>query len=89
MPALPPVPAETATGTGAATALASGEAHFSLIFAGPLIIRLDAGIHVGCFELFGTDRVRTIRDLKRKTVAVEDLQSSQHVFLSRLGRLMF
>ena len=29
-----------------------------------------AGVHVGCFELFGTDRVHTIRDLKGKTVAV-------------------
>src|SRR5437879_8837464 len=51
---------ETATGAGAVTALASGEAHINLTFAGPLIIRLDAGdpivivagIHVGCFELF-------------------------------------
>jgi hypothetical protein len=23
-----------------------------------------AGSHIGCFELFGTDRVRSIRDLK-------------------------
>jgi NitT/TauT family transport system substrate-binding protein len=74
-------------------AVASGEAHSSLTFAGPLIIRLDAGdpivilagVHVGCFELFGTDRVRTIRDLKGKTVAVEELQSSQHVFLSSMA----
>jgi NitT/TauT family transport system substrate-binding protein len=84
---------ETATGAAAVTALASGEAHINLTFAGPLIIRLDAGdpivivagIHVGCFELFGTDRVRTIRDLKGKTVAVEALQSSQHVFLSSMA----
>jgi NitT/TauT family transport system substrate-binding protein len=84
---------ETATGTPAAKAVASGETHISLTFAGPLIIRLDvgdpivilAGVHVGCFELFGTDRVRTIRDLKGKTVAVEELQSSQHVFLSSMA----
>ena len=84
---------ETATGASAVAALASGEAHINLTFAGPLIIRLDAGdpivivagIHVGCFELFGTDRVHTIRDLKGKTVAVEALQSSQHVFLSSMA----
>ena len=50
-------------------------------FAPPLVIQLDAGdpivvlggVHVGCFELFGTDRVRAIRDLKGKTVAIPEL----------------
>ena len=44
----------------------------SLHFVAPLVILLDAGdpitllggVHVGCFELFGTDRVRAIRDLR-------------------------
>jgi NitT/TauT family transport system substrate-binding protein len=84
---------ETATGTSAAKAVASGEAHITLTFAGPIIIRLEAGdpiavlagIHVGCFELFGTDRIRTMRDLKGRTVGVEALQSSQHVFLSSMA----
>jgi NitT/TauT family transport system substrate-binding protein len=44
-----------------------------------------AGVHVGCLELFGTDRVHTIRDLKGKTVAVEGLGSSQHVFLASMA----
>ena len=47
-------------------------------FAAPLVIALDggapivvlAGVHAGCFELFGTERVRAIRDLKGKTVAM-------------------
>jgi NitT/TauT family transport system substrate-binding protein len=73
-------------------ALASGEAHLSLNFVARVILRLDAGdpivvlggVHVGCFELFGTDRVQTIRDLKGKTVAVEELGSSQHVFLASM-----
>jgi NitT/TauT family transport system substrate-binding protein len=63
---------------GVSKALASGEADVSMHFVGPLVIELDAGapitvlggVHVGCFELFGTDRVRTIRDLKGKTVAI-------------------
>ena len=71
-------------------ALASGEANINLHFAGPLILALDAGdpivilsgSHVGCFELFGTDRVRAIRDLKGKTVAVPGLGSPPYVFLS-------
>jgi NitT/TauT family transport system substrate-binding protein len=41
-----------------------------------------AGSHIGCFELFGTGRVRSIRDLKGKTVAVPALGSPPYVFLS-------
>ncbi len=44
-----------------------------------------AGVHAGCFELFGTDRVRAIRDLKGKTVGVQALGSSQHVFLASMA----
>jgi len=70
--------------------LASGEANINLHFAGPLVLSLDAGdpiiilsgSHVGCFELFGTDRVRSIRDLKGKTVAVPGIGSPPYVFLS-------
>lgn len=71
-------------------ALATGEADINLHFAGPLIMALDAGEpivvlsgnHVGCFELFGTDKIRAIRDLKGKTVAVPALGSPPYVFLS-------
>jgi NitT/TauT family transport system substrate-binding protein len=77
---------------GIETALASGEADINMHFAAPLVMRLDAGDpivvlaggHVGCFELFATDRVRAIRDLKGKTVAIRELGSSQHVFLSSM-----
>jgi NitT/TauT family transport system substrate-binding protein len=41
-----------------------------------------AGIHVGCFELFGNAGIRTIADLKGKTVGVEALGGSDHVFAS-------
>jgi NitT/TauT family transport system substrate-binding protein len=83
---------EAGAGAGLDKALASGEAHLSLNFVARVIQRLDAGdpivilggVHVGCFELFGTDRVRTIRDLKGKTVAVQELGSSQHVFLASM-----
>ncbi len=74
------------------SALASGEVHIGLHFAAPTIIRIEArdpivmlaGGHVGCFELFGTDRVRAIRDLKGKTVAVFELGSSHHIFLASM-----
>ena len=77
---------------GIEKALASGEADLNGHFAAPLILRLEAGdpivilagLHVGCFELFGTDRVRTIRDLQGKTVAVPALDSSRYVFLASM-----
>ncbi len=73
-----------------AKALASGEVHFSAQNCGVLGIRVDAGdpivflagLHVGCYELFGTDQVRAIRDLKGKSVAVTDLGSGRHVLLA-------
>ena len=78
---------------GISEALASGEADINNNFAGPSIVRLEAadpivflsGLHAGCFEVFGTDRVRTIHDLKGKTIAVLELGSAQHVFLSSIA----
>ena len=62
--------------------LASGEADISMALAPTSLIQLDAGSpivilaggHIGCLELLGSDRVRSLRDLKGKTVAVVDLQ---------------
>ena len=78
-------------GTADATrALASGEIHMVMTFAGNFLMQVEAGdpiviltgIHLGCFELFATDRIRTIRDLKGKTVSVTDLGSGRHIFLA-------
>jgi NitT/TauT family transport system substrate-binding protein len=76
------------------SALVSGEAQLSTAFVAPFIIQVDTGlpivllggVHVGCFELFGTERVQAIRDLKGRTVAVPDLGpgSSQYVFLASI-----
>jgi NitT/TauT family transport system substrate-binding protein len=79
-------------GKGIESALASGEANLNMYFGAPTLIRLEAGdplvmlagVHVGCFEVFGTERVRAIRDLKGKTVAVPELGSGQHVFLASM-----
>jgi NitT/TauT family transport system substrate-binding protein len=78
--------------TDLSKALASGDVDISLQFVVPLVVQLDAGdpitllggVHVGCYELFGTDRVRAIRDLKGKTVAVTGLGLTQHLFLSTM-----
>ena len=47
-------------------------------------ITVLAGVHPGCFELFGTDRVRSLKDLKGKRIAVIGLGSSPHIFLSSM-----
>ena len=55
----------------------------SMGFVATYIVELDlgapiallGGVHVGCFELFGTKRVKAVRDLKGKTVAVPALGS--------------
>jgi NitT/TauT family transport system substrate-binding protein len=73
--------------------LAAGTVDLGMNFVGPNLIGLEAGDpavilaggHVGCFELVGTDRVRSIRDLKGKTVAVNVLGGAEHVFLSAMA----
>ena len=77
---------------GIESALASGEADINMNFAAPTLLRLDAGDpvvilaggHNGCFELFGAEGVRAIRDLKGKTVAVSELGSADHVFIASM-----
>jgi NitT/TauT family transport system substrate-binding protein len=64
-----------------------------MAFIAPYIIQLDAGrplvllggVHAGCFELFGTERIKAVRDLKGKTVAVPELGSAHHVFVAAMA----
>lgn len=70
--------------------LASGEADISMAFAPTALIQLDAGDpivilaggHIGCLELLGSDRIRSLRDLKGKTVAVLDLRLGPISFIA-------
>ena len=74
-------------------AFATGEVDISMAFVAPFIVQVDTGspivllggVHVGCFELFGGDQVRAIRDLKGRTVAVPGLGSAHHVFLASMA----
>jgi NitT/TauT family transport system substrate-binding protein len=71
-------------------AIASGKTDFTQHYASPLVSGIDsggaitvlAGIHVGCLELFGNEGIRSIADLKGKTVGVTALGSSEHLFVS-------
>jgi NitT/TauT family transport system substrate-binding protein len=44
-----------------------------------------SGLHIGCYELFGNERVRSFRDIKGKTVAVEALNSSRYLLLASMA----
>ena len=85
-------PTSSVDSPAAYKALAAGDIDLTVMFVGPVhyadrrgdpIVFL-AGLHIGCFELFGTDQVRSIRDLKGKTVAIPELGSPGHVFLSSM-----
>jgi NitT/TauT family transport system substrate-binding protein len=48
----------------------------------PLVVL--AGVHGGCYELFGNERVRAIRDLKGKSVAIWGLGAADHVYIASM-----
>jgi NitT/TauT family transport system substrate-binding protein len=73
--------------------LASGEADISMALAPTTLIQLDAGSpvvilagrHIGCLELLGSDRVRSLHDLKGKSVAVVDLRLGPISFIASMA----
>jgi NitT/TauT family transport system substrate-binding protein len=73
--------------------LAAAKADISLNFVGPNLIRLDqgdpvvflAGVHVGCFEVIATERVKRITDIKGKTAGVTTINGAEHVFFASIA----
>jgi NitT/TauT family transport system substrate-binding protein len=71
-------------------AVVSGKVDFNTHFAPQWVSVIDdggpitvlTGVHVGCFELFGNESIRSVADLKGKTVGVAALGSSDHLFVS-------
>ena len=84
---------ETPPGRPVSKSLTAGEADLSMNFVGPNLIRVDqgdpvvflAGVHVGCFEVFGGERLRRISDLKGKTVSVTALDGTEYVFFASIA----
>ena len=81
-----------ATNAESYEALAAGELHFNMqAVGGTILLQLDAGapvvvlagVHVGCYELFVTDQVRTVRDLKGRTVSLSELRTGGMPFWLR------
>jgi len=85
-------------GVGVYQRLGAGDLDITQWFVAPFVPEVDrgapivflAGVHAGCFELFGTERVRAIRDLAGKTVAVPWRGPGPETFiatmLSHVGR---
>jgi NitT/TauT family transport system substrate-binding protein len=85
------VPLEGTLGTG--QMLGAGKADLGADAAPALVLNIEAGLplivfgglHAGCYELFGTQRVRTIRDLKGRKVAVTELRDDRHAFIAAMA----
>jgi NitT/TauT family transport system substrate-binding protein len=74
--------------------LARGDIDFSVDFATAFVIPIDAGapitvisgVHVGCYELFGREDIKSIADLKGRKVGVGyNLSSDPHIFVSAMA----
>jgi len=87
---------ESDTGLEQARAVAKGDIDLCLQFSGPLLLGFDrgmgstvlAGIHVGCFELFAKEGIRSVADLKGRTVGQPGPGSGPHVFVSAMATLV-
>ena len=70
-----------------------GKIDFGLQYAPLLIPAIDtgasltvlAGVHVGCFELFAKDGIRSVADLKGRSVGVQDWGSTAHVLVALMA----
>ncbi len=73
-------------------ALAESKADMTMWNAMELLPHLDAnkpivvlaGVHSGCFEVFANERVRSIRDLRGKTVSIMYFGGGDHILLSSM-----
>ena len=79
-----------AVGTYVPEAISRGALDFGLNFATVQIAGIDrgvamkvlAGVHVGCFELFVNDAIGGIADLGGKKVGIRAIGSPEHLFVS-------
>jgi NitT/TauT family transport system substrate-binding protein len=73
-------------------ALASGTAHLGFGYGSALIARIDggaplvfvAGGHVGCQQIVGHERIRAIRDLRGKRIAIAGPGAPDHIQVSSI-----
>jgi NitT/TauT family transport system substrate-binding protein len=78
---------------GATESLAHGNVDFDTNYASNFVRAIDAGepitllsgVMVGCFELFGSDGIRSITDLRGKSVGIQALGSNPHALLTLMA----
>jgi NitT/TauT family transport system substrate-binding protein len=83
----------TTSGAAGIRLAARGEVDFENAFVGTHVALIDAGnpitivggLHIGCYELFAHGDVRSIRDLKGRTVGVAEPGSSPHLLVSSMA----
>jgi NitT/TauT family transport system substrate-binding protein len=74
-------------------AIERGKLDFGLNYAPLIIPAIDAaapvvvlaGVHVGCFELFGKEDIHNVADLRGKSVGVQDWGSTAHVLVALMA----
>jgi NitT/TauT family transport system substrate-binding protein len=70
--------------------LVNGRLDFTMLYMPEILLAVDAGqdmtavggIHVGCFDLFARNDIRSIADLKGRTVGLPAVNSAEHIFIS-------
>jgi NitT/TauT family transport system substrate-binding protein len=80
----------TAGGFTVPQTVGRGEIDFASTFAATVVYHLDAGVpvtalsglHSGCFELFTHGPIQSIGDLKGRSVGVQSLSSSAHLYMA-------
>jgi NitT/TauT family transport system substrate-binding protein len=73
--------------------LAHGKIDFDMNYASNFVRAIDAGepitlvagVMIGCFELFGREGIRSITDLKGKSIGIQGLASNPHALLTLMA----
>ena len=84
----------TAGGLNTVESTGHGDIDIGISFAGSAVYYLDAGLpitalgglHIGCYELFAREPIRTISDLKNRRVCIQTLSSSAHLYVSIMAK---
>jgi NitT/TauT family transport system substrate-binding protein len=85
---------EAPTGLTVSRMLASREIDLSMNFGTAHILPIDsgepirilAGVHTGCYELFAHGDIRSVGDLRGRRVGVDIFSSDAHIFLGAMAR---
>ena len=72
--------------------LERGDADLTMAFSSGFLLRVDAGapivmlagMHPGCLELVASSRIRSVRDLKGRTVGLPALNGPHHAFVASI-----